>query len=120
MSNALILFVNLPLIFYLAYEMDVIQTKYKSEDDYSDDDGITFKEQMVNNSQLKEMTICARINLDYFSAKQKYVRIFRLSDGNKMEKVYDFRLRLFMSSHIRIFIKICKCLKGPGDKSKLA
>ena len=87
---------------------------YKSEDHYFNDDGITFKEQMMNISQFKEITICARINLDYFSAKEKYVKIFRLSDGNEEEKVYDFRLRLFDEITCKIFyIKYLHFLKGP-------
>ena len=70
--------------------MDVIHTMYQSEEDYFNNDGITFKEQMMNDSQFKEITICARINLDYFSAKEKYIRMFRLSDGKGKEKMSKF------------------------------
>ena len=72
--------------------MDVIHTMYQSEEDYFNNDGITFKEQMMNDSQFKEITICARINLDYFSAKEKYIRMFRLSDGKGKEKYFALEL----------------------------
>ena len=77
-----------------AYQIDVIQTMYQSDDNYQNDDGITFKEQMIkSSSQNKEITICARINFDYFSVKEKYIRIFKFSDGNEEQRVFDFRLR---------------------------
>ena len=80
----------------IGYQIDIIHTMYQHEDTYFNDDGITFKEQMIqNSSQYKEITICARINLDYFSEKEKYIRIIKLSDGNEEERVFDFRLRFF-------------------------
>ena len=85
---------------YLAYQIDIIHAMYQSDDKYSNDDGITFKEQMIkSSSHYKEITICARINLDYFSAKDKYIEIFRLSDGHEEERVYDFRIRFVISSN---------------------
>ena len=55
-------------------------------------EGITYKNEMIKDHQnLKEISICMKIKLDYFPMIGDFVRIMRLSNENG--KKIDFRLR---------------------------
>ena len=85
--------------------MDVFHTFYNLETDFIvGQRGLTLKREMIQpQKKLKEMTICFRIKMDFFTIIGDYIPIIDLLDGGGwvngvevekfQERTFDFRIR---------------------------
>lgn len=85
--------------------MDTFHTSYKLDTEFEQGlRGLTFKKQMIPAStKFKEMTICFRIKMDFFTILGDYISILDLRDGGGWvdgveveqfkERTFDFRIR---------------------------
>ena len=67
--------------------MDTFHTSYKLDTEFEQGlRGLTFKKQMIPTStKFKEMTICFRIKMDFFTIIGDYIPLFELLDGGGWE-----------------------------------
>ena len=81
--------------------MDTFHTDYKPPENATDTEfchsGITFKKQMIEHvTKLRAMTICFRINMNYFAKGNYFAWILELlsrENGDSVDKrTLDFRL----------------------------
>ena len=93
--------------------MTSFHTKYKIKDDFPEGQrGLTFKEEMIPTpTKYKEMTICFRVKMDYFTIIGDYISLVELLDGGGwsngvevkqfQERTISFQIRWIYSPYLK-------------------
>ena len=74
--------------------LDTFHTRYNIEESFpSAQRGLTFKRPMIENAtKFREMTVCFRIKMDFFTIIGDYMFLVDMIDGGRTERVLDFRI----------------------------
>ena len=85
--------------------LDVFHTNYTLNDEFKTKyRGLTYKRQMIDEQvNLEAVTICFRMQMDFFTSIGNYIEIIEMKDGyqtnngkDKGDRVVEFKIRWYL------------------------